>query len=174
MKRKVVVVIISLMMLFAFSVPAAAIVTDNFSPASTATQEEIAFKTTLLLQVMEPEKEQYGLAGVDFSSLYLGNQLPAYIVGEDSVTQSTEILYYPIMSEDDWVATAMVTTDAADNLNVQISTKFAEEYSADGAGDEVALGRYVSSTVATDKNFNYVSADRNVQYYMNIFLEVEQ
>lgn len=89
MKRKVVVVIISLMMLFAFSVPAAAIVTGNFSPASTATQEEIAFKTTLLLQVMEPEKEQYGLAGVDFSSLYLGNQLPAYIVGEDSVTQST-------------------------------------------------------------------------------------
>lgn len=154
MKCKVVVVIISLMMLFAFSVPAAAIVTDNFSPASTATQEEIAFKTTLLLQVMEPEKEQYGLAGVDFSSLYLGNQLPAYIVGEDSVTQSTEILYYPIMSEDDWVATAMVTTDAADNLNVQISTKFAEEYSGDGAGDEVAL--------IFDNNGAYIANDAKV------------
>ena len=134
MKRKICCVMLALCMLFTGALPVMATGTNN-----PGFEEELLEKTFAILQFIEPEKEMYGMAGVDFSSLYLGARIPAYIVQATGIVEETDILYYPIMSGSKWVATAIVTPDSAGKTNVQISVEYAQAYNNKGAMGEVAL-----------------------------------
>lgn len=135
MKRRLFCVLLSLCLIFSCVTPSLA---ANIG-SKAAFENEIVEKTFSVLQFMEPEKELYGLGNIDFSALYLGEQLPAYIVEPTGMIAETDILYYPIMSESAWVATAIITTDSAGKVNSQVSTEYATAYNHAGASGDVAL-----------------------------------
>ena len=82
--------------------------------------------TADILKFIEPEKELYGMADVDFAVLSLGSEIPSFIV-DDGRLISSEIKYYPIMEGEKWVATAIVFYTNGD-INVQVSAMYAKEY----------------------------------------------
>lgn len=139
MKRKLISTVLSLCMILVCAVPALAADSGSISVGSMTIEEEIIERTNSVLQFMAPEKELYGMGNVDFSSLYLGEPIPAYVVESTGVVAKTDILYYPIMSGTEWVATSVVTTDSTGKINVQISTNYAKTYESEGATGEVAL-----------------------------------
>ncbi|MCF0150030.1 MAG: hypothetical protein HUJ80_01310 [Firmicutes bacterium] len=100
----------------------------NIVGNGTSLDDEIVEVTKCVLQFMEPEKDLYSMGNVNFSSLYLGAQIPAYVVKSTGLVAETDILYYPIMSGSEWIATAIVTADSRGHLNVQISTDYAKCY----------------------------------------------
>lgn len=139
MKRKLLSIMLSLCMILVCAFPAMAADNGSISAGSMTFEEEIIERTNGVLQFMAPEKELYGMGNVDFSSLYLGAQIPTYVVESTGVVAETDILYYPIMSGSEWVATAVITTDSSGKVNVQISTDYAKAYEAEGAIGEVSL-----------------------------------
>ena len=139
MKRKFFSIVLSVCMILSCVSPALAAESSNISAGNVVLEEEIIERTKCVLQFMEPEKELYGMGNVNFASLYLGTQIPAYVVKSTGIVAETDILYYPIMSGTEWVATAVVTTDSFGNINVQISTDYAETYEDEGTPSEVAL-----------------------------------
>lgn len=102
-------------------------------------EDEIILKTSLLLQFMEPEKSLNGMGDVDFSNLYLGDRIPSYILSETGTVESTEILNYPILEGDDWVATALVSGNSSQLLDVQIGTEYSDAYKYYDLEGEIAL-----------------------------------
>ena len=126
-------------------------------------EEEIVFKTSLLLQFMEPEKSLNGMGDVDFSNLYLGDMIPSYILSETGTVESTEILNYPILEGDDWVATALVSESSSQQINVQIGTKYSDTYNDYGLEGEVALLFDSSSAYMVTENEIIKFADSHAE-----------
>lgn len=46
---------------------------------------------------IESNKEMYGMNGIDFSTLKLGNEIPAYNLTANGLTETT-VRYFPIIS----------------------------------------------------------------------------
>ncbi len=126
-------------------------------------EEEIVFKTSLLLQFMEPEKSLNGMGDVDFSNLYLGDMIPSYILSETGTVESTEILNYPILEGDDWVATALVSENSSQQINVQIGNKYSDAYNDYGLDGEIALLFDSSSAYMVTENEIIKFADSHAE-----------
>lgn len=140
MKRKIMSLTISLALIFACIIPVTAVEQKITFDENTILYEEIAEKTNKVLQFIEPEKALYGLGEVDFSTLYLGKQLPAYTVEKEEMALVSDILYFPIMSGTEWVATAIISHDSAGKMNVQVSAEYAKAYDAtDDVNGKIAL-----------------------------------
>lgn len=150
-KQTIMTLLICLLALTAYTPVFAIEATTSDSLAQTALEKEVLSLSGKVLQFIEPEKESYGMEHVDFSTLYLGKQIPAYEVTTAGLKEVTGVLYFPIMSENEWVATAFVTRDSDQNMNVQISDEYAADYANAKVVDErVALifdksGAYVFS-----------------------------
>lgn len=74
--------------------------------------EQIYEIGTRLLGDIEHEKELYGLGGVNFDNLYIGEYIPAYIAKETGLVLS-DVRNYPVLENGEWVATLTC------NVNIQ-------------------------------------------------------
>ncbi|MEA4920300.1 MAG: papain-like cysteine protease family protein [Clostridiaceae bacterium] len=153
MKKKIMCLCFAVVFVFSISVPVFA---ENVSSSAvTVFEEQVSSLTHDVLKFMEPEKELYGLGDIDFSSLFIGEEIPAYILTDAGMIVETNILYFPIMSDNIWVATSIVSYDSAGEMNVQISTEYAKAYEAvDTFSTEVAL--------LFDNNAAYIYTDTGV------------
>ena len=139
--------IIGLCLLFAMIVSTAfsafAVDVSDLSTADTTVtfETEAAEITQLVLQAIEPEKELYnGLEDVDFSELYLGEEIPAYNLTGSGPVEVTNISYFPIMYDDEWVATSKIFYNTAGKMIAQVSTAYAVAYAQEeNPGTQVAL-----------------------------------
>lgn len=125
MKRKVLGIAISMLFSLACSCLAFAAAPTVVAENDASLENEIVQKTKDILCFISPEKELYGLGDVDFSTLYLGEKIPSYRVEDDGLVES-EHLYYPIISKNDWVATAIVSVTEAGESVVTVSTVYNE------------------------------------------------
>lgn len=82
-----------------------------------------------ILGAVEIQKADYGLSDVDFSALSLGREIPSYELTESGLARIDDIHYLPIMCNDDWVATAIVSYSIYGDMNVELSVKYAVDYS---------------------------------------------
>ncbi len=117
--------------------------------------DEVVEQTRMSLQFIEPEKSLYGLPYVDFSSLELGEQIPAYTLMENGTLLETDIIYFPILSGSEWVATSIVSFNSEGDPIVQISTAYAKAYNGDiGVEEDVAL--------VFDDSSSYIIAESDI------------
>lgn len=138
MKKKIICLSLIIAVVFSFSVPAFA--ADTALSTATAFENQALALTSDVLEFIEPEKSLYGLAGIDFTSLYMGEKIPAYILTDDGIASETDISYFPIMNDNIWVATSIVSFDSAGQMNVQVSTEYANAYAGDAnTSTEIAL-----------------------------------
>lgn len=155
MKKKITSLVLALTLILALSAPAFATQPTSQMSTDTTFDEKVQSLTRSVLQFIEPEKSLYNLGSVDFSLLYLGEQIPAYFMTDTGMVEQTSICYFPIMESNTWVATSIVSYDSAGKMNVQISTEYAEVYeNATNAGNEIAL--------LFDENKAYIVADEEV------------
>lgn len=140
MKKKISITAVVFILVLAISMPIFAS-TESFSTiADISVEKQVASLTSEVLRTMEPEKELYGLEDIDFSTLYLGSQIPAYELDESGINAITDVFYFPVFSGDTWVATSFVTYGDRGEMIVQISTEYAEKYAElEQLDDEVAL-----------------------------------
>lgn len=129
MKKKVTVALLICVLALTAYIPVFAAEPSTEDVAThNSLEEQVAALSGRVLQFIEPEKASYGMEDVDFTTLYLGEQIPAYEVIQGGLKLVTDVLYFPIMSENKWVATAFVTCDSDQNISVQISDEYAEDY----------------------------------------------
>ena len=96
-----------------------------FEKDSIGIDQKVSMISSELLSSIEPEKDLYGLEDVDFSTLSLGNPIPTYVLREEGLVEEKDMLYYPILCGNEWVATATVFNMSNEIPNVQISTAYA-------------------------------------------------
>lgn len=129
-RRRHISILLSMLLLLSVFQPAVALDADpDF--------EQIYEIGTRLLGDIEHEKELYGLGGVNFDNLYIGEYIPAYIANETGFTQSN-IRYYPILENGEWVAT--LTCSKSNGIwNAQLSNTFVPELPEIDANDNLKL-----------------------------------
>jgi hypothetical protein len=82
-----------------------------------------------ILGVVELQKEDYGLGDVDFSSLSLGIEIPSYELTERGLVKISDVHYFPIIYNNKWVATAIISYSIYRDMNIELSVKYANDYS---------------------------------------------
>lgn len=80
------------------------------------------------LQHIELQKEVFQMEDVNFSEVYLGNSIPSFIVERGKYIKQSDVKYYPLLENDEWVATATVSYASDGTMNVQVSRDFIDEY----------------------------------------------
>lgn len=144
--------------------------------------EQIYEIGTRLLSDIEHEKAMYGLGDVDFSNLYIGEHIPAYITEKTHLTPSA-IRYYPILENGQWVITlAAAKTNGV--WNGQISNSFVNELPLLTSNDSLALvfdndTAYLSKNSALNEisSFNEVIGRADISLVpmtINVTLPFEQ
>ena len=119
--RKQIVAIILALVLTASILPTDALAADPFLT-------EVQTKTEQLLYTVELQKTQFGFENVDFDTLALGNEIPAYEVTENGLLKISTIHYFPVLSNEEWVATVIVTYNSNAEMSVELSTKYINNY----------------------------------------------
>lgn len=143
--RRRISILLSMLLLLSVFQPAVALNIDTDF-------EQIYEIGTRLLGDVEHEKELYGLGGVDFDNLHIGEHIPAYIAEETGLTPS-EIRYYPVLENGKWVAT--LTCSKSNGIwNAQLSNAFVEELPEIGVNDKLKL--------VFDSNAGYLAKDSAV------------
>lgn len=100
-------------------VPAYAAVDDSVP------EEHIKAIENALLGI-SPEKEVYGLGDVDFSNLWIGNEIPKYEFTNNGLCKIEEFLTYPILDENEKiVALANISRDDVET-SASVSCELAE------------------------------------------------
>jgi len=110
-----------------------------------------------LLSTIDLQKNLFELSDVDFSKLYLGNQIPAYCVLENGTVDESEILIYPLIYNNEWVATIDVYYDTNNNLIAQISRDYIETVNDNRINISAGIG------LLFDNKNAYIYSDNN--YY---------
>ena len=96
---------------------------------------ELSFVATVerkvadVLEAVELQKEDFGLSNVDFSVLSLGKEIPPYELTESGLVRMDDVHYFPILCDDSWVATAVVSYSVYGDMNIEVSAKYADDYS---------------------------------------------
>ena len=80
MKRKIVLLIAILLLISNTASPAMAASPIKSRESQPSFTEQVINLTRDVLLFMEPEQDLYGLSDVDFETLFLGEQIPAYIL----------------------------------------------------------------------------------------------
>lgn len=126
-KRRISILLSMLLLLSVFQPAAALDVDPDF--------EQIYEIGTRLLGDIEHEKELYGLGGVNFDNLYIGEYIPAYIAKETGLVLS-DVRNYPVLENGEWVAT--LTCSKSDGIwNAQLSNTFVPELPEISANDSL-------------------------------------
>lgn len=138
--KKYMAFLLAILMICMLPVDAVAVTIEEQILADGVIETQVATLTRDVLCFIEPEKELYGMGDINFSTLQLGKQLPVYILQENGVGRETKILYFPILSGLDWVATSIVSYDSAGKMNVQVSMDYAKAYKDSNArGADISL-----------------------------------
>ena len=109
-----------------------AVAADSIEADASVTSFESAVESKIegVLGAIDLQKEDFGMGSVDFSNLALGNEIPSYELTDKGLVLIDDVHYFPILSGNDWVATAVVTYSAYGEMNVEVSAKYAAAYSA--------------------------------------------
>jgi hypothetical protein len=120
-----------LVLVFCFLAPFSSLATENtdkrIENASTFV-DTVASKVETILGAMEPHKSDYGLGGVDFSDMSLGSEIPAYEITSAGLSEISDIHYFPVLYNGEWVATATVSYSVYGDMNTVVSIKYAVDY----------------------------------------------
>lgn len=123
--------------------------------------DDVAAGVEQSLPLIEAQKKEFRMDGIDFSTLMLGREIPAYVVSSNGTLIPSDIRYFPILSGGVWVATAAAYNDAAGNVQVQISTDYVEEYHRSKRLGTAGIALVFDDTQAyIYSNGNFVSASR--------------
>ncbi len=128
MKKKFFSLLLAVLMIISFAGNAFAyefVTAENY--------KEVVDNVSNVLNAIEEQKGIFGLDGVDFSVLYLGNEIPAYELKSSGSVRIDRIQYYPVLEQQNWVATAIVSYDEFGKMNVQISKSYVETYNKKSA-----------------------------------------
>lgn len=87
----------------------------------TVLQEDIQEKMLQLLATAEPEKEMYGLGGVDFHKVSIGCEVPAYRV-KDGELVSADIRLFPILNNSEICSLFYIVQASGEETYAQLST----------------------------------------------------
>ena len=117
--------IISFALIIQLTLPTSAI---HLTEPELSFEEQVAELTSSVLYVVEQDKAGHGMATVDFENLVLGNQIHAYSLTSSGLIAETEVYFFPIVCNNEWVATSMVTEDSIGSLSVQVSIQYASAY----------------------------------------------
>ena len=120
--KKLISVLLVVCIVVSFAVPVMA--TDNTTP--TISTETVGVIQTGLRNASY-EKDNYGLDGIDFSSLYLGNPIKTYEYTANGYAPLS-IPYYPLFSSGDLVAFALIS-EVDGNPKATISTAYVDDLS---------------------------------------------
>lgn len=82
-----------------------------------------------VLGAVEISKSEYGLGDVDFASLTLGKEIPSYELTENGLIRINDIHYFPILFNNEWVATAVISYSVYGDMNIELSAKYTGDYS---------------------------------------------
>lgn len=114
MKKKMISLILVLALVL--GICPAAFAVEN----TTALQEDIQEKMLQLLATAEPEKEMYGLAGVDFHQVSIGSEVPAYRV-EDGELVSANVRLFPVLDDGEICSMFYVVQTPGEETYAQLS-----------------------------------------------------
>jgi hypothetical protein len=120
-----------LVLVFCLSAPFSSLATENTDKriANISTfVDTVASKVETILGAMESHKSDYGLGDVDFSGLSLGSEIPAYEFTSAGLSEISDIHYFPILDNGEWVATAIVSYSVYGDMNTEVSVKYADDY----------------------------------------------
>lgn len=144
--RKMLSLILALIMVFTIQLPVFA--TDRINEK----ESEMLEKVVDLLVGVEENKDTFGMGNVNFTNLYLGNQIPAYIMGEN--IQAAEVKYYPIIEGELIVAIICAMEDDSGEITVQIGKDFADQltaFIADNSAVAVLFSENQTVLISPDK-----------------------
>ena len=102
-------------------------------------KREVIKQTCDVLKIVEQDKASFGLSEVEFSRLFIGEAIPAFLYKEEGLVSQTDIEYYPIIYDNRWVATSVIYYDSAGKMNAQIITDYSRLYSESENDGKVAL-----------------------------------
>ena len=154
MKKRIIGFCLAAALILSVIVPSFA--SDKAISENTSAKNELIALVNNMLPFIEMEKEQYGMKDVDFSTLYLGSEIPAYVLGIDGELSKPDISYFPIMSNDKWVATVMAFYSKSGKLNIQISSYYVQEYAESSCKDK-------NFALIFDRDGAYFYADGDVE-----------
>lgn len=154
MKKRIIGFCLAASLILSVIVPSFA--SDKAISGNTSAENELIALVNNMLPFIEMEKEQYGMKDVDFSTLYLGSEIPAYVLEIDGELSKPDISYFPIMSNDKWVATVMAFYSKSGKLNIQISSYYVQEYAESSCKDK-------NFALIFDRDGAYFYADGNVE-----------
>lgn len=98
-----------------------------FAAADDSVPEEHIKAIENALLGISPEKEVYGLGDVDFSNLWIGNEIPKYEFTNNGLCKIEEFLTYPILDENEKiVALANISRDNVET-SASVSCELAED-----------------------------------------------
>lgn len=115
--RKFLSALLSFILIFTLSSPAFAIESSN-----TPISPEIQNQMLRILASTEAEKENFGLSGLNFSAVHLGNEIPTYKVSGDSLIPA-DIRLIPITDGTNLISFFYVVNDASGSPVVQLSNE---------------------------------------------------
>lgn len=133
---------------------------SNTSPTSFLT--DVNSTVAAVLSSMEMYKAQYGMENINFSTLSLGSELPAYEITSNGAALIEDIHYFPIMSNNSWVATAIVCYGSEGSMNVEVSKKYVDAFVSrtERISPELALV-FDNSNTYLFNGANYTIAETN-------------
>lgn len=115
--RKFLSAVLSCILAFTLTSPAFAIESTD-PPISTEIQNQML----RILASTEAEKENYGLSGLNFSAVRLGNEIPAYRVSGDSLIPA-DIRLIPITDGTNLISFFYIANDSSGSPVVQLSNE---------------------------------------------------
>ena len=143
MKRKVLSILLSMLMIFSTQVTALASEETLISSIDAI----ILQKAERLLQIAATDPTAFGVSGVNYGTLSLGNGIPTYEYINGDYIQ-TDVYYYPVYSNNSIFAVILAEVKSEDDISVGFTTETAPELNA-------FLNAHSSSAILLDRNGAY-------------------
>lgn len=126
--KKLFCIVLALLLCLMLSVSAVAIENSKVTEDLTSFVVVVANKVRDVLEAIELQKDDFGLGDIDFSTLALGNEIPSYELTSSGLVHIDNVHYFPVLSGEEWVATAVVSYSEYGDMNVEVSAKYAADY----------------------------------------------
>jgi len=130
-------------------------------------KKEITYHVRNILGSLRTIKNNNDMGDIDFSDLALGKKIPLFECKNDCLLPILGIEIYPIISNNEWIATAIVSADENKEVNVTISRVYVDEYQKKSDNNETLL----PVSIVYDVNTSYLIIGNDyieVEHYDNI------
>ncbi len=125
-KRRKFSIVLSLVLVFTMLFGGSSVFAEGNGEEEAKKQQDINMKVGDLVTLASENPLYFGLEDVDFSNVYIGNEIIPSILKDGKITYCN-YKYYPIYSNNEVVAIATAVFDKNSIVSVQLGKDFAEE-----------------------------------------------